>query len=64
MATHFSILASKMPWIDKPGGLHSIRLQRDTTEQLSTPTPICSCFFSAVISTSDSASFLYAREYV
>ena len=28
MATHASILANKMPWTDKPGGLHSIGLQR------------------------------------
>ena len=28
MATHSSILAWKIPWIEDPGGLHSIRLQR------------------------------------
>ena len=30
MATHSSILASKMPRTDKPGGLHSIGLQSQT----------------------------------
>ena len=24
MATHFSILASKIPWTEKPGGLQSV----------------------------------------
>ena len=28
MATHFSILAQKMPWKEKPGGLQSLGLQR------------------------------------
>ena len=33
MATHSSILAWKIPWVEEPGGL-----QRVTTEQLSTHT--------------------------
>ena len=28
MATHSSILAWKIPWIEDPGGLHSVGLQR------------------------------------
>ena len=37
MATHSSILAQKIPWTEKPGGLQSMGLQRlDRTEQLST----------------------------
>ena len=28
MATHFSILAWKIPWTEKPGGLQSVVLQR------------------------------------
>ena len=37
MATHSSILAWKIPWIEEPGGLQSMGLQRaDTIEQLST----------------------------
>ena len=37
MATHSSILAWEIPWIEEPGGLQTIMLQEsDTTEQLST----------------------------
>ena len=36
MATHSSILAWKVPWTQEPDGLQFIKLQRDTTEQLST----------------------------
>ena len=32
MATHCSILASKIPWTEKPVGLQSMGSQRDTTE--------------------------------
>ena len=32
MATHSSVLAWRIPWTEEPGGLHSIGLQRDTTE--------------------------------
>ena len=34
MATHFSILAWRIPWIEEPGGLHSPwgRKELDTTE--------------------------------
>ena len=28
MATHSSILAGKIPWIEEPGGLHSMGSQR------------------------------------
>jgi len=28
MATHSSILAWRIPWIEEPGGLQSIRTQR------------------------------------
>ena len=30
MATHFSILAWRIPWTDEPGGLQSIRSQSQT----------------------------------
>ena len=36
MATYSSILAWRIPWTEKPGGLQSVRLQSDTTERLST----------------------------
>ena len=39
MATHFSILAWRIPWMEEPGGLQSIGLQ-DMTEQLNTHTYI------------------------
>ena len=29
MATHASILAWRIPWREEPGGLQSVRLQRD-----------------------------------
>ena len=34
MATHFSVLAWKMPWMEQPGGLQSMGSQKewDTTE--------------------------------
>ena len=32
MATHFSILAWKIPWTEDPGRLQSKRLQSDMTE--------------------------------
>ena len=35
MATHSSILAWRIPWIEEPGGLQSLESQEsDTTEQL------------------------------
>ena len=34
MATHSSILAWRIPWREKPGGLQSMRSELDTTEQL------------------------------
>ena len=35
MATHFSILAWKIPWAEEPGGLQSMVLQEsDTTEMV------------------------------
>ena len=33
MTTHSSILAWRIPWTEEPGGLHSIGLQSDTTEE-------------------------------
>ena len=42
MATQSSILAWRIPWTEKPGGLQSMRLQEsDTTEQLSLYTRQC-----------------------
>ena len=38
MATHCSILACKIPWTEKPGGLQSMGTQRVTTEQLNNTT--------------------------
>ena len=35
MATHSSILAWRIPWIEEVGGQQSMRSQRDTTERLS-----------------------------
>ena len=51
MATHFSILAWRIPRTDEPGGLQSMGSQRvDTTKRLSlSPTP---CPRSALISQS------------
>ena len=34
MATHSSILAWRIPWTEGPGGLQSMGLQSDATEQL------------------------------
>ena len=31
MATHFTILAWKIPWTEEPGGLQSMRLQKNQT---------------------------------
>ena len=39
MATHSSTLAWKIPWIEEPGGLQSMGLQRVKT-QLSTAQPM------------------------
>ena len=36
MATHFGILAWRIPWTEEPGGLQSMEAQEsDTTERLS-----------------------------
>ena len=40
MATHSSILAWKIPWTEKPGGLQSIGSQESDTVTKSPP-PIC-----------------------
>ena len=48
MATHSSILVWRIPWTVGPGGLQSIGLQLDTTEQHThthTHTYICIFFF-------------------
>jgi len=41
MATHFSILAWKIPWTEGPGGLQSMGLQKmsNRTEQLTLSLP-------------------------
>ena len=39
IATHSSILALKISWTEKPGGLQSIGSQSDMTEWLNTTTP-------------------------
>ena len=31
MATHFNILAWEIPWIEEPGGLQSLELQKSQT---------------------------------
>ena len=31
MATHFNIIALRIPWTEKPGGLQSVRLQESDT---------------------------------
>ena len=36
MATHSSILAWRIPWSEELGGLQSIGLQSDTTEETNT----------------------------
>ena len=49
MATHSSILAWKIPWTEKPGGLQSPwgRKEQDTTERLTfTSTDRIPCWFS------------------
>ena len=41
MATHSSILAWTIPWIEKPGGLQSMGSQEsDMTEQLGMHAPV------------------------
>ena len=48
MATHSSVLAWKIPWSEKPGGLQSmVRKRLDTTERL-THTQ-AACIFSRLI---------------
>ena len=32
MATHFSILALEIPWTEEPGGLQSMRSQKNRTQ--------------------------------
>ena len=45
MATHSSVLAWKIPWIEEPGRLQSMGLQKsDMTEQLSIHTHCCRIF--------------------
>ena len=39
MSTHYSILAWRIPWTEEPAFMG---LQRDTTEQLTLLTPMCS----------------------
>ena len=45
MATHFSILAQKMPWMAEPGGLQSLGVAKsDMTEQVYICIPENPCF--------------------
>ena len=41
MATHSSILAWRIPWTEKPGGLQSLGLQRERQEGLAEHTKSC-----------------------
>ena len=41
MATYSSILAWKMPWMEKPGGLQSLRPQRVRHELVTTQQQMC-----------------------
>ena len=45
MATHSSTLAWRIPWMEEPGGLQSMGLQRvgHTTERLHCPCPLSCC---------------------
>ena len=47
MAIHSSILAWRIPWTEEPGGLQSMELQSDMTEQL--PFTFKSCYSSAIV---------------
>ena len=40
MATHSSVLTWRIPWTEKPGGLQSMWLQRDTIVQLFSLIPL------------------------
>ena len=49
MATHSSILAWKIPWIEEPGGLQSMgsqRVERDSVTNTFFPLPILRVVFS------------------
>ena len=49
MATHSSILAWKIPWIEEPGGLQSMGSQRiGRTEQPTLLLIECKCFVNMV----------------
>ena len=39
MATHFSILAKKIPWTEEPGGLQSMGSQRVRHDLVTKPPP-------------------------
>ena len=45
MATHFSILAWRIPWTEEPGGLQSMGLQKSWTqpEQLTLSLEVSNC---------------------
>ena len=49
MATHSSILAWRIPWTEKPGGLQSIRLQSQM--QLKRLTCTCICIYMYICTT-------------
>ena len=47
MATHFDILAWRIPWTEEPGELQSTGLQKsDMTEQLNKNITSCCCMLS------------------
>ena len=72
MATHYSILARKIPWMEEePGRLHTMRLQRvghDWTTLLSfssyCPQDYNACFFVKVFVFHDFFFFLLFIEYL
>ena len=63
MATHYSLLAWRIPWTEEPGGLQAMRLQRDTTERLST-TQQHSTAYSVQHSPEVSRGTLYRSNYL
>ena len=63
LATHYSLLAWRIPWTEEPGGLQAMRLQRDTTERLST-TQQHSTAYSVQHSPEVSRGTLYRSNYL
>ena len=46
MATHSSVLAWRIPSTEEPGGLQSMRSQRDTTERLTFSLSLHTCLLN------------------